>query len=466
MTRRNEQGVALALTIVALGTMLAPLNSTMIAVALPTLLDDFGKSLAWGAWIVTSYLVAMAVVQPLAGSLGDRLGRKRMFVLGLWAFLASTVVAGLAWNIELLIVARTAQAISGAASIPNGTALVRSLVPRERQGQAFGTVGAAVALAAGLGPPIGGLVTDAFGWRFIFLANVLLLVPAIALSARLPEDAPTRAGAPFDWRGAALLATGLTALVLSLTVWRLAGVPIVTAPMMAMLALACAAGLRQHLRRATHPALNIGLFRRRAFTAASATVLLTNLAMYTVLLSLPVFLTKQEDWSSGAIGLLIAGMSLQMVLVAPLSGRLSDRAGRRAPSMAGAACMAVGLAPLLALDNHWTWPMLLGPLIVVGIGVGLVTAPIQTAAIEAAAHGESGQAAGLFSTMRYFGSILGSAGMAAVLSANTPSVGEFRLLYAVLLVAVLAAVGTAFGLPGRVGAPMADAPLAPAVTPR
>src|SRR3712207_9202922 len=139
---------------VALGTMLAPLNSTMIAVAIPSLLEDFDRSLAWGSWIVTSYLVAMAAVGPLGGALGDRHGRRRLFLIGLALFLVATLVAALSWRIEVLLVARTVQAISGAAALPNGTALIRSLVPPERRGRAFCNLGAANAGAAGGGPPL------------------------------------------------------------------------------------------------------------------------------------------------------------------------------------------------------------------------------------------------------------------------------------------------------------------------
>src|ERR687894_1680106 len=152
---------------VALGTMLAPLNSTMIAVALPELLGDFERSLAWGSWIVTSYLVAMAAVQPLGGSLGDRYGRRRLFLIGLTLFLAATVVAALSWRIEVLLVARTVQAISGGAAIPNGTALVRSLVPSERRGPALFHPGAAIAIPAGLGPPIGGIPNPPLWGRLV-----------------------------------------------------------------------------------------------------------------------------------------------------------------------------------------------------------------------------------------------------------------------------------------------------------
>ena len=221
---RLSEGMVLAP--IALGTMLAPLNSTMIAVAIPAFLEDFGRSLAWGSWIVTSYLVAMAAVQPLGGSLGDRYGRRRLFLIGLTLFVVTTVVAALSWRIEVLLVARTVQAISGAAAIPNGTALIRSLVPPERRGRAFGNVGAAIAVAAGLGPPIGGILTAALGWRWIFAANLLLLAPALVLGWRLPADSPAPQAGRFGLRGATLLTLGLVSLVLALTIWRLPGAPL------------------------------------------------------------------------------------------------------------------------------------------------------------------------------------------------------------------------------------------------
>ena len=168
--------------------------------------------------------------------------------------------------------------------------------------------------------------------------------------------------------------------------------------------------------------------------------------MYTVLLSLPIFLDKLAGWSGEAIGLLLAGLSIQMVIFSPVGGRLSDRRGRRYPALLGAVLVAIGTAPLIAIDTDWSWLVLLGPLVVVGIGVGLSAAPVQATAVNAVAVGEAGQAAGLFSTMRYLGSILGSAGLAAILS-DPPLVGDFHILYLVLSVAALMAVATASRLP-------------------
>ncbi|HEX2281536.1 MAG TPA: MFS transporter [Thermomicrobiales bacterium] len=446
----------------ALGTMLAPLNSTMIVVALPEILDEFNRSLAWGSWIVLSYLVAMAAVQPLGGSLGDRYGRKRLFLLGLVVFAMATVVAAFAWRIEVLIVARTVQAISGATAIPNGTALIRSLIPPGRQGRAFGTIGSGIAVAAALGPPLGGLLTDSLGWRWIFAANLLLITPALVLGLRL-RDASLPGTGRFDLRGATLLTLSLVTLALALTIWRVDGVPIGAAPLLGAIALASGMALLRQTRRVERPVLNLGLFRRRAYLPATLTVLLGNLTMYTLLLSLPIFMTGHKDWSSSQVGLLLGAMSAQMVVFSPIGGWLSDRYGRRLPAALGLAAMAAGALPYIAIEPSWGWPAHLVLLVVVGIGIGLSMAAVQTAAIEAASERESGQAAGLFSTMRYLGSITGSGLMAAILTGAVPSVSEFRLLYALLFVAACAGTLTAMRLPS-VARPVAHQALHPAPT--
>jgi EmrB/QacA subfamily drug resistance transporter len=431
----------------ALGTMLAPLNSTMIVVALPHILDEFGRSLAWGSWIVISYLVAMAAMQPLGGSLGDRYGRRRLFLLGLVGFLAATVVAAFAWRIEVLLAARSVQAITGATAIPNGTALVRGLIPAERQGRSFGTIGALIAVAAALGPPIGGIITDSAGWRWIFAANLALLLPAIALGLRLPAGDAVRAGR-FDLRGAVLLTVTLVSLALALTVWRLEGVPLASGPVLAALALASAYALRRHTRTHERPILNLGLFARPGFFPATLAVLLSNLTMYTVLLSLPILLTRRAGWSSTQVGLLLAALSAQMVVFSPIGGRLADRHGRRAPALLGAVLGVAGMVPFVAVGSDWPWPAYLLPLAVLGSGIGLSAAPVQTAALAAASAQETGQAAGLFSTMRYLGSITGSGIMAMLLTGAVPAVGDFRLLYALLSVVAVGAVLASARLPG------------------
>jgi MFS family permease len=339
------------------------------------------------------------------------------------------------------------QAISGAAAIPNGTALVRSLVLPERRGRAFGNVGAAIAVAAGVGPPIGGILTAALGWRWIFAANLLLLAPALILGWRLPADSLARQPPRFDLRGAALLTFGLVSLVLCMTIWRLPNAPLYLTPVLGLCAAGALSALVLHSGRFPSPVLNLALLRARGFTPAVVNVLLGNLAMYTLLLSLPLFLTAWGLWDSARIGLLLAGLSLPMIVFSPLGGRLSDNLGRRAPAVLGACLITAGALPFLLVYPAWSWLLYLIPLVCIGAGLGLSMAPVQATAIETAPSSQAGQASGLFSTMRYLGSILGSSVMAAVLSGATPPVTHFRVLYAVLFLSACGATIAALRLP-------------------
>ena len=195
---------------VALGALLAPLNSTMIAVALPDIVEDFDTTIGTVGWLVTSYLLALAVVQPVAGKLGDRHGRRGFMVGGLAVFGLASLGAALAPSLAFLIGFRVLQAVSGAVVFPNGAGLIRELVPADRRGGAFGIVGGSIALAAGLGPLIGGVLVIAGGWRAIFFVNVPFVAAALAIAWRaVPRRPGVVAASAFDWLGAALLATVL-----------------------------------------------------------------------------------------------------------------------------------------------------------------------------------------------------------------------------------------------------------------
>ena len=446
--RHAVSAVAPAPVVVAAmaASVLAPLNSTMIVVALPSILADLGATLTWGSWIVISYLVAMAAVLPLGGSLGDRYGRRRMLLLGLAGFALASVAAAISPNVEVLVVARTLQAVTGASAIPNGTALVRSLLAATSQGRVLGLIAAGIGVAAAVGPPLGGIVTEALGWRWIFAVNLAVLVPGLALAWRLPRRTARPSTARFDLAGAALVLVTLVTLTLAATSWRLPGVPWSAAVVLAGISLASGAALRRHVGRVAAPVLDLGLFARPGFLAAGVSVLGSNLTMYTVFLAVPVFLTQVVAWGPRDIGALLAGMSVLMMVFGPVGGWLSDRRGRRLPTLAGNVLAALGTLPLAAVSATWSWPAYLVPLVVIGAGIGLASAPVHAAALQAARADAAGQAAGLFSTMRYLGGILGTAAMAAVLGAS-PGVGAFRALFAMLVAAALVAALAASRLP-------------------
>jgi EmrB/QacA subfamily drug resistance transporter len=453
-------GERAVLVVVALGALLAPLNSTMIAVALPRIVDDFDTTIGTAGWLVTTYLLALAVVQPVAGKLGDRYGRRPFVIGGLTAFGLASLGAALAPSLGALIGFRVTQAVAGAVVFPNGAGLIRELVPSERRGGAFGIVGGSIALAAGLGPLIGGALVVAGGWRAIFFVNLPFVAASLALAwkalPRRPVAAPKTA---FDWAGSVMLATILSGAALIVVEGRhahavlVAGVP--------LLLLLAAGFVRRELRHAD-PVLQPRFFAIRPFAAANAGIASSNLAFYTVLLATPILLARRFDWTSLEIGVALALLSAPMVVFSPVGGRLADRLGRRPPSTAGCVVLAAGLLPLAVAPDVSPYA-LLPCLCLMGAGVGLSTAGLQASAIEALEPEQAGVAAGVFSTSRYIGSFAGSIALARLLDEGQGLAG-FHVVFLMAVVGALASVLATLALPGR-RAPLAVEPAEASASP-
>ena len=434
---------------VALGTMLVPLNSTMIAVALPGIMDDFGVGVASAGWLITAYLAAMASLQPVAGKLGDRLGRRRLVIGGLLAFGATSVGAALAPNLWVLLAFRTLQAVAGALIVPNGAALLREAVPEERRGRSFGSLGVAVALAAGAGPPVGGILVEVAGWRAIFYANLVLVAPAVVLGWRcLPRPKLTAVAIRFDVPGALLLPV---VLVLSAGLLMSAGRGLSPFVISVGVAAAVAIGAAFAVQELRHPdpVFQPRLFRRRAFAAANGGIVLANLSMYTLLLSVPLLLIDGDGVSSLRTGMVLAALSASMIVLAPVGGRLADRLGRRLPTVFGLAVLAVGALPIAMGGADIGMTTLVVGLSLIGRGLALATPGLQATSVESVRPEQAGAAAGVYSTSRYIGSILGSAIMAGLLRADRGDAGAMGLVFVVVLVAGVLAAVVSLGLRPR-----------------
>lgn len=429
------------LAAIAIGTTLAPLNSTMIAVALPEIQDAFGVSVTATAWLVMLYLVAMAVGQPIGGRLGDLYGRRTVYLIGLSWFAIASIGCVFAPNLLWLIVFRTQQALAGALTFPNGAAMVRDAVPTERRGTAFGIIGLAAATAAASGPPIGGALVHAFGWPAIFWANVPVIGIAILLGLwSLPRHTPLRTvRSRFDLVGTLLFAASLAALISIPTLLRLDQIGF------AILAGIVSVGtgwLFAHRELGIPaPVVDMRLFRQPHFAAACASICLSNLVMYTTLLAIPLFLERARDRSVQESGLVLAALSALAAFCGPLGGRWSDRRGRWLPAVAGASALFAGTALLTAGASANGVGLIVVALTIMGLGLGISGAPVQTAAVEAVPEAGTGSAAGIFSTARYLGSVVGSTILALAFArpGDADDGGRFIALFAVL--AVVALVG-------------------------
>ena len=443
---------------IVLGAMLVPLNSTMIAVALPHLIVDFDTDLSSAGWLVTGYLIAMASLQPVAGKLGDRLGRRTLLLAGLGWFGLSSLGAGLAPNLPILIAFRIQQAVAGALVFPNGIALLRATAPPGRLGRRLGLVMGALPLAAALGPLVAGVLLAFADWRAIFLVNLPLVVVPLVLGWRsLPRTVRMPATAGFDVLGGVLLSVFLLA-----TAWALNRGVSATGTTAGVLACVAAALFAAQELRHPHPLIQLRLFRDSQFVAANGGVALSNLAMYVTLFALPVLLSRRGGWTGAQIGLVVTTMTLTMTMFAsaPVGGRLADRYGARLPASAGLGLMTSCLVPFALGVSQLSGLAIVALLFGVGAGLGVASVPLQLAAIEAVDVSESGLVAGIFSTSRYLGSITGISLFAGALAPAATGTAGFGPLFAMVAAAAAGSAALSLLLPGRtrvVGAVDAEA---------
>ena len=427
---------------VALGNLLVPLNSTMIVVALPQVARDLGVDVGATSWIVTSYLITMAALQPIAGRVGDRLGRRSLMLGALVYFALASAAAAASTSIVLLAFFRINQAIAAAALVPNGLGLLREAIPSGRRGAEFGIVSAATAVGATVGPLVGGFLA-AVDWRWIFLVNIPLCVAGFALAWRVLPQRGARETARFDLAGA----LGLGAVLLAAS-WVLVSlgraVDLLTIAIGVAVVPAAAALLRYESRQ-TDAAIPPSLFRIPAFAAACATVAFQNLAMYGTLLTLPVALAGASVRS----GIALAAFSGGSIIFAPLGGRAADRYGARWPTVAGALLLGAGLVPLAVSAAQLPLELLAATLAFAGIGLALTFPSMRLAAVEVVPERYAALASGVFSTSRYFGGMLGSIAIAIALGVTAPALDSLRVLFWIFTSAAFAAVLPSLALPGR-----------------
>lgn len=443
-TRVPTSERALLLT-AALAAMLLPLNSTMIAVAIPDIARDLGVGVGSASWLVSGYLVVMASLLPSAGKLGDRFGHRRLILIGLGLFLAASLGAALAPSLPLLIAFRLQQAMAGALVLPNALAVVRGVLPEGRRGSGFGTVGSAIALAAAVGPPLGGVLVAFGGWHLIFLVNLPLAGCALLLVWRMiPAGLGGRPGGRFDWTGA----VGLSA-ILTGCAWLLnpGQVPAWVEPAgIVAVAVALVLLVRYELAH-PDPLLQPHFLGIKPFAAATAATGLSNLALYATLLAVPLLLSQRSGWSSGEIGLTLVALSAPLVALSPVGGRMSDRLGLRPTAATGLVLLSGAMLLLAVAGSGVSAPLLAGSLVGAGAGLGLASPALQTAGLEALDARDAGVASGLLSTGRYLGGIL-AAGLVAA-SLDGQGQGDFRMLFALATGAVAIALALAIALPGR-----------------
>jgi MFS family permease len=410
-----------------LATALAPINSTMVAVALPDIRSQFHVGVGALTWLISLYLIVVAVSQPIAGRLGDAAGHRRVIVVGLAVLTIFSVLAALSWSYPALVVTRALQGVAAALIMPNVLAYLRRCVPAERLGSVLGLNGAAVSTGAASGPLVGGLLLAVGDWRLLFLVNVPLALVSLLLVLRLSPDAGAgRQALTLDGVSLSALAGCFTGMALLGSAFRLHNSAL-TAASVALLPISIALYLARY-RRQRSGVVDLRLFARRGFWTAAGGVALSNLVMYTTLIAMPIFLTDRRGLSEAAVGGLLFAMSFAIALMSPPAGALVDRIGVRPLMLAGAVTLLAATAALTALLDAPVAALVV-LLLALGAGMGVCTSAQQASALSAWPPVLAGSASGTFSMMRYVGSVTGAAVIAAVLGA-APQTRDFRLLFA------------------------------------
>lgn len=453
----TARGIVAAAT---LGSGLTLLDGTVVNVALRTMGGDLDASLAQLQWITNGYFLSLASLILLGGSLGDRLGRRRVFVIGTVWFALASLACGLAPTAEVLIAARVLQGVGGALLTPGSLAMIQGAFRAEDRSRAIGAWSGLGGIAAALGPLVGGLLIDHASWRWIFLINLPLAALTVWLAQTwVPETRDPRDPGRFDLAGA-----GLASLALAGTTWALTDAGGSATWWAAAVGLAAATGFVVVERRTRRPMVPLGLFADRTFSAANAMTLLVYAALGAILFFLVLQLQTVGGYDALEAGLSTLPITVCMLLLAARGGALGERIGPRIPMTFGPAVMAAGTLWLLAVGPDVVWWRDVAPgLTVFGLGLALMVAPLTATVLAAAPDEVAGTASGINNAVARAGSLLAVAAlpMAVGLAGDDyRDPARFDAAYATAMTAcaVLLLLGSALSwltIPGRLRAPTA-----------
>ncbi|CAL9500055.1 Multidrug resistance protein Stp [Streptomyces sp. enrichment culture] len=420
MSQQSTQrgGAVWALVITSVAGFMAALDNLVVTTALPAIREDLGGALHDLEWTVSAYTLTFAVLLMTGAALGDRFGRRRLFLAGVTVFTAASAAAAMAPGIDSLIAARAVQGAGAAVMMPLTLTLLTAAVPADRRGTAYGIWGAVNGLAVASGPLVGGSLTEYVSWQWIFWLNVPLGLALLPLARfRLAESHGT--GAPLDVPGTLLASGGLLGIVYGLIrgpVDGWAGTPVLTS-LFAGAALLAAFVL--HGTRARAPMLPMRLFRSRAFSGINAASLLMFLGMFGSIFLLSQYMQGVLGYSPTEAGLRMLPWTGMPMLVAPIAGLLADRVGGRPVVAAGLFLQAAGLGWLASVITAGaSYAVQLPGLIAGGVGMALFFAPASALVMAGVTPEEQGIASGANNALREVGGALGVAVMASIFSAR------------------------------------------------
>ncbi|MEP6787316.1 MAG: MFS transporter [Acidobacteriota bacterium] len=381
-----------------LGSSITFIDGTVVNVALPVLQKDLGVSVSGAQWIVESYALMLAALILVGGSLGDRLGRRRVFTIGVGLFGLASIWCGLAPNLSNLIFARAVQGIGAALLVPGSLALISANFAKERRGRAIGTWSGFTAIAAGVGPVLGGWLVANFSWRWIFFINVPLAAAVLVICwYRIPESRDDEAAGRIDWLGAVLATIGLGGIVFGLIESNSGGVAQTHVVASFVVGLLATVGFVFEELRAEHPMMPFGLFRSKTFAGANLLTLFLYAALGGIMFFLPFNLIQVQGYSPAAAGASLLPFVITMFLLSRWAGGLVDHYGSKLPLVIGPLIAGAGFAlfTLPAADAGSFWTSFFPAVMVMSFGMCIAVAPLTTTVMGAVEERHAGIASGI-----------------------------------------------------------------------
>lgn len=414
------------------GAFIALLDSTVANLALESIRVDLDATLPIVQWVVTGYLIALAMSMPAAGWLSSRLGYGRLWSAALAAFVATSVMCAVAPDPGTLIAGRFLKGLAAGLMIPAGQAVLGSTAGPKQLGRIMGTLGFVVALGPAVGPGLGGFLLEVASWRWLFWVNVPLGLAALVAARSIVPGGDTDPKRPLSFTGLALLGLGLPMLLFGGTEIGAAGVTTLSAGTTG-LGGALTLAFIVLTAEAKHPLIDLRLLCGRTFAAATATTWLTGANLYGGLLLLPLYLQLGMKMSLAETGVMLLVMGLGTAVILPFAGVLTDRHGAGRVSLTGAVLLTVTTIPFVFADRLAMTPLII-VLVLRGMAVAMAQMPAMTAAYASVTARQMGDAATVVNIAQRMGGALGAIGAVIVLTQTQDSSYTFAGAFGVLLV--------------------------------
>ncbi|MBM7856184.1 EmrB/QacA subfamily drug resistance transporter [Desulfohalotomaculum tongense] len=409
-----------ALTAIAIGTFMAPLDGSIVNITLPYISSAFGTDMATVEWVVMSYLLIISSLLLTYGRLGDMLGYKTVYITGFVIFTLGSVLCAMSPSIRALIGFRVVQALGAGMMMAIGPALVTSIFPPQERGKALGIIGSTVASALAFGPVLGGLLVDFFGWRSVFLINLPIGVYAVYRAAAVLKPTGRDKNQRFDIPGAITLFSALMTFLLAAShgqQWGWGSPVIIGLLSSSILLLALFIWIEL---RVPSPMMDLSLFKIRLFTTANISLLISFLSHFSIVFLFPFYLKEVRSVEPSITGILMAASPMVILFAAPLSGALSDRIGSRLLSSLGLGIVAVAMLLMSSVGINTSFGQISLYLALLGLGIGLFQSPNNSAIMGSVPRHRLGIASGTLASMRNIGMVMGTATAGAIFTTRLP----------------------------------------------